>query len=405
MSGRMSVGTPGIGADPAAGVLKRARQLVEDRKLAAVAAWKGSHPGGLAIGFMPIYVPQPLLEAIGCLPVAIFGGGDQVDIIRGDSYFQSYICHIPRSTIELALAGDLDVLDGMLFPSICDVIRNLGGMWKLLFPGRYSSYVDLPQNFDPELGGRFYAAELRRIADELRARGASPLTDRSLRNAIVAENQRREALFSLDALRRREPWRVPASEAYLVARAGAVLPAAEHRSLLKEYMAAALERQVRPYDNVRVVVVGSFCEQPPLELIRTLEMAGCDIVDDDFQLGLRMIEGAIDVREDVDDPLAALASAYLELGAATASRYIAEEKKGAALIRRARGARADGVIFAAASFCDPALLDQPMLEAALAGAGIPYTSLKFAENTGQFQVIREQAGAFSDAVKLWGSAA
>ena len=38
-------------------------------------------------------------------------------------------------------------------------------------------------------------------------------------------------------------------------------------------------------------------------------------------------------------------------------------------------------------------------------AKIPHTSLKFSENTGQFQVIREQAGAFSDAVKLWGSAA
>jgi len=62
---------------------------------------------------------------------------------------------------------------------------------------------------------------------------------------------------------------------------------------------------------------------------------------------------------------------------------------------------ADGVIFAAASFCDPALLDQPMLEAALESAGIPFTSFKFAENTGQFQVIREQAGAFSDAVRLW----
>jgi len=390
-------------ADPAAGVLARARHLVEDRSLSAVAAWKAAHPGALAVGYLPIYVPRPLLEAIGCLPVAVFGGGDQVDIIRGDSYFQSYICHIPRSTVELGLAGDLDVLDGMIFPSICDVIRNLGGMWKLLFPGRYSAYLDLPQDFDPALGGRFYVAELTRIAGELRARGAAPLSDGNLRRAIAGENGRREALTTLDELRRREPWRVPASEAYLVARAGGVLPASEHRALLQQYVGAALERQARPYDNVRVVVVGSFCEQPPLELIRTLEMAGCDIVDDDFQLGLRMIEGAVDAN--ATDPLEALAAAYLERGAATASRYIADGRKGAALIRRARDARADGVIFAAASFCDPALLDQPMLEAALADAGIPHTSLKFAENTGQFQVIREQAGAFSDAVKLWGSAA
>ena len=392
------------GADPAAAVLGRARQLVEDRSLGAVKAWKSAHPGAPAIGYMPVYAPRPLLEALGCLPVAVFGGGDQVDIIRGDSYFQSYICHIPRSTVELALCGDLDALDGMLFPSICDVIRNLGGMWKLLFPDRYSGYLDLPQNFDAELGGRFYLAELRRIAGELRPVGARVLADEALRDAIRRENARREALAALDALRRREPWRVPASEAYLVARAGSMLPAAEHRALLGEFLEAVERRRARPYDNVRVVVVGSFCEQPPLELIRTLEIAGCDIVDDDFQLGLRFVEGGID-EDPAADPLEALARAYLERGAATASRYIADGEKGAALVERVRQAGAEGVIFAAASFCDPALLDQPMLEAALTRAGIPFTGLKFAENTGQFQVIREQAGAFSDAVKLWGSAA
>ena len=59
------------------------------------------------------------------------------------------------------------------------------------------------------------------------------------------------------------------------------------------------------------------------------------------------------------------------------------------------------MIFAAASFCDPALLDQPMLQSALDRAGIPYTSFKFSEDSGQFQVIREQAGTFSDSIKLW----
>ena len=122
--------------DPCAPILDRALHLAEDHTFAAVRDWKAAHPGALAIGHMPIYAPRPLLEALGCLPVAVFGAGAQIDIIRGDSYFQSYICHIPRNTLELALAGDLDVMDGMIFPSICDVIRNLGGMWRLLFPDR-----------------------------------------------------------------------------------------------------------------------------------------------------------------------------------------------------------------------------------------------------------------------------
>jgi benzoyl-CoA reductase subunit C len=389
--------------DPAASILARATALVEDRSLGAVREWKAAHPGGLAVGYMPIYVPRPLLEAMGCLPVAVFGGGDAIDIIRGDSFFQSYICHIPRSTVELALGGDLDVLDGMLFPSICDVIRNLGGMWNMLFPKTYTAYVDLPQNFEPEIGGKFYAGELGRIAKELEGRGARPLEADALRAAIRRENARRAAITELDAIRRTEPWRVKATEAYLVMRAGAVLEAEAHEKLLREFIAAAKQRTGRPIDNVRVVLVGSFCEQPPFDLIRALERSGVDIVDDDFQLGLRMIDGDIDAGP-AGDPVAALASAYLERGRDTASRYAGDLVKGASLIARVRAYGADGVIFAAASFCDPALLDQPMLEAALSRASIPHTSFKFAENLGQFQVIREQAGAFSDAVKLWGAA-
>ncbi|MBI2220260.1 MAG: benzoyl-CoA reductase subunit C [Acidobacteria bacterium] len=393
---------PETHVDPCGAVLERARALVEDRSLAHVRAWKTANPGALAIGYLPIYVPRPLFEALGCLPVALFGGGDELEIVRGDSYFQSYICHIPRSTLELGLSGHLDPLDGMVFPSICDVIRNLGGMWRMLFPDRYVAYLDIPQNFDMATGGRFFAHAMREIAEALGARGAKRLDAAALRRAIGGENARRASLERLDAIRRAEPWRLRASEAYLIARAGAGLPAATHRALVDEAVEAASRRPARLIDNARVVLRGSFCEQPPLDLIRSLEKAGCDIVDDDFQLGLRTIDGEIAVGED-EDPLDALARTYLQRGVATASRYIANDVKGAALVSRVRECGADGVVFAAASFCDPALLDQPMLEAALDRASIPHTSFKFAENNAQFQTIREQAGAFSDSVKLWGA--
>jgi len=62
------------------------------------------------------------------------------------------------------------------------------------------------------------------------------------------------------------------------------------------------------------------------------------------------------------------------------------------------------VIFAAPSFCDPALLDRPMLAGALTRANIPHISFKYAENSGQMQPIREQAGTFADSIKLWSEA-
>jgi benzoyl-CoA reductase subunit C len=185
---------------------------------------------------------------------------------------------------------------------------------------------------------------------------------------------------------------------YLLVRAGNVLPVEEHTKLLRRYLDEARGAGRRPLDMARVVVVGSFCEQPPLDLIKTLEQAGCYIVQDDYVLGARWIGG--DVATD-GDPLEALVHAYLTRSVPHASVYIGEGKKGAALVEQVRQSGAEGVLFAAPSFCDPALLDQPMLQAALDEAGIPYTAVKYSENTGQFQVIREQAGTFADTIKLW----
>ena len=73
-------------------------------------------------------------------------------------------------------------------------------------------------------------------------------------------------------------------------------------------------------------------------------------------------------------------------------------------MQRVEQARAEGVLFCAPSFCDPALLDQPMATRAADRAGVPWTAFKYSENTGQFQVIREQAGTFADSIKLWSDA-
>lgn len=383
-------------------LVERARFLHDDLELGAVKEWKALEPGRVAIGYLPIYVPRELIHAAGMLPVGVVGAGDRLEIIRGDAYFQSYICHIPRSTIELALSGRLDVLDGVLFPSICDVIRNLSGMWKMLFPERYVRYVDLPQNFDAEVGGAFWRRELEALRDDLDRLGGKTIADEELRHSIDIYNQNRRALGELYQARSREPWLYPTSELYLVVRAGMVLPPEEHTELIRRYIElAAEEKDRREQDMSRIVLVGAFCEQPPLGLLITLERAGCWIVDDDLLLGLRWLKG--DVATD-GDPLGNLVTAYLEQSTATASVYQPEGHRGSWLLDSVDENSAEGVIFCAPSFCDPALLEQPMLVSALESQGVPYTQFKYSEDTGQFAVIREQAGTFSDSIRLWSEA-
>jgi benzoyl-CoA reductase subunit C len=383
-------------------LVSKAKELCEDLDLKYVQAWKAAVPGRKAIGFMPIYVPREIIHAAGMLPVGIVGGGDRLEIIRGDAFFQSYICHIPRSTIELALSHRLDALEGMLFPSICDVIRNLSGMWTMLFPDRYVRYVDVPQNYDPKVGGVFWRHEMEVIREDLSRLAGHPITDESLRQSISLYNLNRTAIRDLYEARSRKPWFFPISEMYLILRAGNILPVDEHTALLREYLKQApLEEERFEQDESRVILVGMFCEQPPLGLLATIERAGCLVVDDDLLLGLRWLKG--DVPTD-GDPMQNLTEAFLTQSVTTASRYQPEGHRGRWLVESVRRNFADGVIFCAPSFCDPALLEQPMLVSALDSESIPHTQFKYSEDTGQFAVIREQAGTFSDSIRLWSEA-
>ena len=86
----------------------------------------------------------------------------------------------------------------------------------------------------------------------------------------------------------------------------------------------------------------------------------------------------------------------------TSSKYDEKkEDKGKFLLKQVKTRGAEGVIFAAPSFCDPALLERPMLQDVLAKHEVPYTAFKYAENTGQMAPIREQSGTFADSIKLW----
>jgi benzoyl-CoA reductase subunit C len=348
---------------------------------------------------MPVYFPREIIHAANGLAVGILGGGDKKLIIKGDAYYQSYICHIPRSIIELALDKHFEGFDGFIFPSICDVIRNLSGMFQLLGEGKFVKYLDFPQNFKYHIGGTFYRHELQTVLDEVYKLNGVKVTTARLNHSIGLFNLNRHLINQLYDIRQEFPWRLTAADLYHVVRAGNVIPVEEHNEILSEVVQLIGEEIGDPMDKIRVLVIGAFCEQPPAGLIRTIKLAGCYIVEDDFLLGLKWIQGDIDT--DSAEPLEAITKAYLDKSPLSSSVFDVGNTKEARLVDLIRHRKVDGVIFAAPSFCDPALLDHPILQKECNDKNIRFISFMYSENTGQFKVIKEQVGTFSDSIKLW----
>lgn len=380
-------------------IIKESEALAFDLNFTRAKKWKAEKNNRALVGYFPIYVPREIIHASNALPVGILGVGDRKQIIKGDAYYQSYICHLPRGIIEMALDTNLQDFDGFLFPAICDCVRNLSGMFKLSGKGKFQRYFDYVQNFVPHIGGIFYQHEMKKVMNDIQKINGVKVTTENLNKAISLYNKNRKLIEKIYDIRQNFPWRLSAVETYYILRAGITIPVEEHNEMLEQVVQHISKERGEAMDNIRVVISGSFCEQPPIGLIKSIEMAGCYILDDDFMLGSRWIQGDID--DSSDDPLGALTFSFLNQSTFASCYYDVGNPKGKRLVDLVKKRNADGVIFSAASFCDPALLDRPQMQKECDEAGIPHINFQFHENTGQFKVIKEQVGTFSDSIKLW----
>ena len=380
-------------------LIKECQHHAFDLDFTRAKEWKEEKEGRVIVGYMPIYFPREVIHAAGGMAVGIMGGGDRKQIIKGDAYYQSYICHIPRSIMELALDGHTDHFDGYVFPSICDVIRNLSGIFKQQNIGKFVKYMDFPQNFLPEIGGVFYQQEMQHVMNYIKELNGVEVTTEMLNHSIELYNKNRQMIEFIYDIRQEFPWRLSITDVYHIIRAGMVIPIEEHNAILEQICAHIKEDIGSPQDKVKIVVSGAFCEQPAVGLIKAIEDAGCYVVDDDYMLGSRMIIGDID--STTDNPLEAISNSYIKQSQFSSSIYDVDNPKEYRLAKIVKERGADGVIFAAASFCDPSLLDAPIFQNAFDKLGIRYIAFQFSENINQFKVIREQVGAFSDSIKLW----
>ncbi|MEE9601120.1 MAG: 2-hydroxyacyl-CoA dehydratase [Thermoplasmata archaeon] len=369
------------------------RELAQDVSFSAVARWK-EETGGKAIGHFPVFAPQEIIRAAGMLPVGVMGAWGLLEVDYADSRVQSFVCSVARTTLELGLTGRLKELDGMVFTDICDVARNLSGVWKRNFPEMLVEYLHLPQNVTSAASVVYLERELERFKGKLEDLSGVKVGEDSLWEGIEVYNHQRELLQRIYRIRRESPWLLPADEAYLLGRAAAQMPVEDHVSLLERSIAEIEARTVKSRDNIRVLLLGPFCEQPPLELLRIVEESGCYVVDDELLQTYRWYTSAVPTN---GNPLRSLAESYIERARLSSVRYQVRRRR-EAIVEWLKEARAEGVLFCSAKFCEPALYDYVLYKEALEAESVPYLHLEFEEKMSAFETVRMQVETFVESI-------
>lgn len=371
-------------ARPLDGVLEACRELLEDTAFPTVRRWREA--GGKVVGHFQVYFPEEIVHAAGLLPLKIRGA--PIEPTAADSHFGSYLCSILKTSLELALSGRVE-LDMFVTHPICDAARNLAGVW-----GRNFSYpcqiLYLPQNPNSAHAATYLRSEYDRLLRDVVALGGGEVGDDELRASIAIYNENRELLRRLYELKRDQPWRVSADEAYALVAIGGLLLREEHNEILRTVLPQLARRMVKRRDKVRVVFEGGFCEQPPLDLIRVIARS-CYVVDDDLLIGMRWILDDIPLD---GDPLTALAAAYIDHSSHSPVQHDQRKPKERMLLERLRSADAAAAIVTAAKMCEPGLEEQVTYVRALDRDNVPYFVSEFEENMTSFDHLEMQLETF-----------
>ncbi|HSP06548.1 MAG TPA: 2-hydroxyacyl-CoA dehydratase [Acidobacteriota bacterium] len=371
------------------------KEVIQDPTFQSIREWK-DRTGGKAVGYFPVYTPMELLHAGGLLPVGIMGAGNRIEIAHADARFGSFICSIVKSTMELGMCNNLRIFDAMIFHSICDTARNLAFLFKRNFsPDLYVEYIHFPQNPRSESSIDFFVTELERVIHDMEPMAANPITPESLNNSIHAYNRNRALLRQLYEIREKSPHLISTLELYVLLKAGNFLPPDEHSAILEQALVEIPLRSRKPRDKVRVVLEGSFCEQPPIELIEAFDEAGCAVVDDDLVLGRRWFTEDIPVN---GDPLRALAESYVRRSTYSSVRHDWGKTRVQGLLDKVRDARAEAVVFCIAKFCEPAYFDYVLFKDALEREGIPHLLVEFEEKMWTFEKARNEIETFVESI-------
>lgn len=353
--------------------------------------------GKKCIGVMPYFAPEELVDAAGMAPFGLWGSNGKT-ISRAKEYCATFYCALAQLDLEMLLDGTLDLLDGVITPSICDTLRPMTQNIRVAMSGKLPCiFLAHPQNRRPEYGRKFTVSQYVNVRRELEKIAGAPITDEAIRASIRVYNRSRAARREFVKMAGQHCDAVTPVGRSAVLKAAWFSPKGDYTEKLE-----ALNGELRAlppcsWKGVKAVTSGIICDNP--NLLKILEENKVAVAADDVAHESRSFR--VDAPE-TGDPMEALAQQFADqdYDVLLYDEQSDRNRRGEFVANLAKQSGADGVIVFMQQFCDPEEMEYPYLKKALDAAGIPHIRLGVDMQMRDFGQARTAIQAFAEVIAL-----
>ncbi len=345
--------------------------------------------GCKVVGHLLPDVPEELIHAAGAFPVAVWGAG--VAMSHAQAHIPGYTCSHAMGALELAFEQELDFVDVMVIPYVCDTTRNLFHIWQQCFPSKKNEFLRLPKRLDYG-GSRVYLRqEFKRLFNSIKSFCDSKAGEDELWSSIVLFNKGREMLRKAYSRHRNNPTVWTQARVIHIFESWLLSPKEDHIALMEKLPWEAEHGGVIE-SYVPIYIRGKVWDPPAiLELLGELKFV---LAQDEVVTGYRL--AARDASTD-GDPFDALVDRFMDTPAYPGYHFNPERMR-ESFVKRVSESGAKGVIFMNPKFCEAAAFDTPDFQKALEERGIPSIVLETSTRGASMEQLKVRLEAFREMI-------
>lgn len=341
-----------------------------------------------AVGIMPVYAPEEIVHATGYLPIGLWGG--QRSISKARTYLPPFACSIMQVIMEMQIEKVYDDLAAVIFSVPCDTLKCLSQKWKGSSPVIVFTH---PQNRKLEVANVFLRREYEILRERLEKTLNVKISDEAIKKSIKVYNENRQVMREFVEAAALYPQIIDPVVRHAIIKSRWFMEKSAHTALVKELLVELRKEEAKPWDGKRVILTGIMTE--PNEVLEIFKDEKFAIVADDLAQESRQYR--VDVPEDIEDPLYALAK-WWQIFDGCALATDPKKVRGQMLIDMAKDKKikADAVVVCMMKFCDPEEFDYPIYYQEFEDADIKNIMIEIDLEMTAFEQIKTRIQSFNE---------